>query len=353
MTATFSDHLRNLSRSIPPELIAESELEEIMKLSSLFPFDVSADLGFECRLGDERARCDFFMLIQQGTEGADALSGKSRISSLSNALMDIPFWKKLQRLFQIWNDPSRSLISEVEMFWLEFDREEMGFNPVPNLFFRLREKDCLKNPHRWEAMKDILNEIYHILFDIPFPPHLAVTLQRCMKLLPPDSAIYQVGFMIPRKTEAIRLILTSMHPDKLTGYLKRIEWSGDYAAVERMFSRYAAGFDYTVCNLHIGEKVLPYLGLELYFRNLAQPKWELRWKENLDLFISDNLVLPAKSLALQSFPGITNSEVLFPVRYIHGINHLKVVYKAGHPLECKAYFGAKIRNRQLENHHNP
>lgn len=346
MTATFYDHVLSLAPAIPPELIAESDLEHLRELTSLFPFDMSADLGFETRLGDERARCDFFIQLIRGSTGASIVAGKSRIATLSPALLAHPFWKNLIAMFQHWTNPSSRLFREAEIFWLEFDREEEGFNPVPNLFFRVREKDSGMNPNRWEAMKEILNETYEVLFGIRFPVHLAGTLQQCMEALPPKAGIYQAGFMVPRKTESIRLVLTSMSWDDLTGYLKRIGWTGDFEFVDLLFNRYVAKFDYAVCNLHIAENVLPYLGIEMYFRNLAQPRWEPRWNENLGHLISDNLVLSSKSLALMAFPGITLAGLLFPVRYIHGINHLKVVYKAGHPLECKAYFGAKIRNPQ-------
>lgn len=348
MKATFYHHIKHIAPVVPRELIAESEFELLKELTEKLPFNVSSDLGFESRLASENAHCDFFIQLIRDSAGAVMMAGKSRITDLSPTLLAIPFWKQLRGLFQKWTDPESNLYQNIEVFWLEFDREETGYNLIPNIFIRIRGNNSRLNSDNYQKVKELLDEIYLLLFGIPFPDHLAGTLQQCMDVLPATSAIYQLGLMIPRQTEAIRLVITRLNHNGLVTFLKKIGWSGDFTIVDEIYKRYVNRFDYTVINLHIGDKVLPYLGVEMYFRNLVQPSWEPRWKENLELFISHHLGLPQKTLALQFFPGKTRAVIFYPVLYVHGINHLKVVYKADLPLECKAYFGAKIRQPHIE-----
>ena len=345
---TFRRHIEAVEPGLTADLIAPQGLEALKRFSGLLPFDTATSFGFETRLGDRAAICDFFLLITAGGHGRAMLAGKSTVAGLSPAISGDPFWGKLSDLFRAWTGHSPLLSEKLELLWLEFDSTGEGYNTTPNIFIRIREGDQTDAFSRWKVMQRVLDEIYRILFGISFPDVLGHTLRQCFDALPAQAGLYQVGFMVPRSTEAIRLVLTNLRDQGLYDYLRDIGWSGDRNAVAEMTGRYAVKFDYTVCNIHIGRNVLPCFGLEMYLKEMKQPGWEPRWSEIISLLVSDGLALERKCTGLVGYCGKRTIHRLYPMKYISGINHLKLVYRKGSPLECKAYFGTMMRKFTID-----
>ena len=341
MKYSFGDHFSAITPGISPALLAPGHLHAVEELCSMFPFDAATDFGFETRLGNREATCDFFLQIRKEGEGAGIMAGKSKVSLLSPSLLSIPFWQKISELFSAWTDASSFLHKRLESFWLEFDCMESAFNPIPNIFFKIIEKEATTRS-QWLSVLEVLDEIYRILFGIKFPAGLGRNLKRCFEALPQHAVISILGFMIPRKTEAVRLILSRLREDSLIEYLKDIRWPGEMDVIQKMVTNYAVKFDHFSCNLHIGKTVLPSFGIEMYLKDLSQPRWDPRWKEIFDFLEAENLLLREKREGLTSYTSKKTVSYLVPVHYMNGINHLKLVYKPGMPLECKGYFGTMI-----------
>jgi len=346
MKYTFRDHFSAIAPGLSTALLAPVHAQAIGDLCSLFPFDAASDFGFESRLGNPEATCDFFLQIRKERAGSGIIAGKSEVARLSPVLLNNPFWQGISKLFEAWIEPSSILNKRLELFWLEFDCLESSFNPIPNIFFKINGNTESRKA-QWGSMLEVLNEIYGILFRIKFPAGLGENLKRCTEALPQYANIYQVGFMIPRKTEAVRLILNGFRDDSIIEYLKNIRWPGEIDAIHKMIERYAVKFDHTAFNLHIGEMVLPFFGTEMYLSDMSQPIWDPRWREILDFLEAENLLLRGKREGLGSYSSKKKVSYLLPVNYISGINHLKIAYKPGMPLECKGYFGTMI-NPQKE-----
>jgi len=341
MKYTFSDHFSANASRLSPAILAPGHLHMVEEFCSMFPFDAAADFGFETRLGNPEASCDFFMQIRKDTEGPGIIAGKSQVARLSAALLNNPFWQKISDFFSAWTDVSSLLNDRIESIWLEFDCMDSSYNPIPNIFFKITSKNESRES-QWIHMLEILDEIYQILFGIKFPAGLGRSLKRCIKAIPPNGRVCNVGFMIPRKTEAVRFILAGLGEDSLIEYLNDIRWPGDTDVIRKMIQRYASKFDYAVFNLHIGKTVLPFLGMEMYLKELSQPQWDPRWSEIFDFLEAENLLLRDKREGLTSYTCKNTVSYFFPVHYFNGINHLKLVYKPGMPLECKGYFGTMI-----------
>lgn len=353
MKLTFLDHLAVIEPQLSPVLFSGSNIRALLDLAACFPFDAATDFGFESRLGDPKGECDFFLQIRKGSEGALALAGRSRIGRLSGALTEDPFWKQLSLFFAEWVTPGTLFHQSVSLVWLEFDHGPDGYNPVPNIFLRIDDATGASRQQQAETLRQVLGNLYGILFGIGFPGDLAGRMQQCVEELPGNTGIYQTGFMIPRKTEAIRLILTGMKPDLLYNYLDRIGWPGDTDSLQALLSRYLPLVDYSVFNLHTGKNVLPFLGAELYLRDMKQPNWEPAWRKLLDNLEDDRLILRAKREELVHFSSKRKSTFPVSLLYLNGINHLKLVYKQGEPPECKGYFGTMIRDVSVVSRRNP
>ncbi|MEI6455686.1 MAG: hypothetical protein WCO93_05305, partial [bacterium] len=214
---------------------------------------------------------------------------------------------------------------------------------IPNIFFGIREKKETGRTGQWKSTRQVLDEIYGILFGIRFPRDISATLRNAIMTLPEGASIFQVGFMIPRKTEVIRLVVTSLPRDAMTRYLSDIGWPDDTNVAGELSGRLTTIFDRIVYNINIGRSVLPFLGMELYLGKLSQPQHDPRWTRVMDQLVSDGLLLETKREALLRFCGKRTIQLLYPIRYICGINHLKFVYRKGIPNEVKGYFGTMIR----------
>lgn len=340
---TFRSHIEAVAPGISVDLISPQGMEVLKRFCGLLPFDTANSFGFESRLGGQDPACDFFLMMTAEDHGPAMLAGKSQVAGLSPAIFVDPFWERLTDLFLAWTGGSPLLAGKLELIWLEFDNTGVDLISTPNIFFRIRPTTGSDRTSQRSDMLQVLGEIYRILFGIGFPDHLARSLTNCVEALPDGAGLYQTGFMVPRKTEAIRLVLTNIRRNDLTEYLTKIGWPGELQVIEILLNRYAPLFDYTVFNVHIGETVLPFAGVEMYLRDMRQPQWEPRWKEIFHALVSDNLAREKKCEGLIRFCGKNKKQILYPVQYFNGINHLKLVYKWGLPPECKAYFGTMIR----------
>ena len=335
----FLHHFSVIEDSIAKTLLSACHIKAVNELFSLFPLGITADFGFETRLANPEATCDLFFMIKKEQEGVAILAGNSHVAGLSPILLNHPFWKKLSALFKAWTDPDSILFSKLEVIWFEFDYQVTSHNLIPNLFFSIKKEDKDSALAEWDSIHRVLDEIYRLLFGIIFPEELAGTLKQSILSLPDEARICMVGFTVPRKTEAVRVLVSGLKKDSLSDYLQSVEWHGDQDAVLKLISRYKRKFDYEVYNSHIGAVVLPILGIEMYYKELRQPTWEPRWKEAFDLLEQDELLISPKRLGLTGFVGRKIVSGLFGLRYLTGINHLKLVYSKGLPIECKGYFG--------------
>jgi len=318
-------------------------MDALKELCSLFPFDQTRDFGFESRLGEPAAVCDFSFLIGKGTEGAKIFAGKNPLSDLHDSLLADSFWQRIMNLFIAWNTQGNLLAGSLRSIWLEFDYDRISYNRCPNIFFGIIVDQETGRIAQSEAILSVLDEIYGILFGIPFPNEMAGNLKTAVHALPEHAGLYQTGLMIPRHKEAVRLVLTQINAGRLESYLRDIGWPGDFQKARFLTDRYAGLFDSFACNINIGKEILPYLALEMMFKNLGQPRFNPKWEAALDVLESDKLVTREKREALLSFCGKTKCTFPYPLNYLRGLNHLKIVYKENAPIECKGYFGTMMR----------
>ena len=343
MKQSFLDHIKNVTPVLNSGLLCPENFSSLAGLCSLFPVDVSRDFGFETRLAGSEGNCDFFLQIRKNTEGALIMAGESMITSLSDRLLEIPFWEKIRKLFKSWNHPDGILAPLIDTFWLEFDYLEGSYNLIPNVFFGIIESGETDREEIWKSLLKTLNEIYQCLFDLPFPWVLVENLKLCLFNLPVQARLYQVGIMVPRKSEAVRLVLVKIGNSELEKYLKKIGWPGDFEEISRLKDRYCQEFDYLVYNLNIAEDIHPFLGIEMYGRILPQPLVNQVWNGYMDFLRSEKRITREKIEALNHYCVKRTVNYLYQINYISGVNHLKLVYKKNFPPDFKVYFGTRIR----------
>jgi hypothetical protein len=258
-------------------------------------------------------------------------------------------------------DPSSALYRAVYNVWLEFDVD--GAPPViaiPSVFFAPR-------PGGQEGARGVAYELnldgyvttietaVRLLSGSELAPRILETLSDCFRALSSVERVFQVGLMLSRGTDALRLCITIGSVECAVEYLARVGWPGSEAEVLGILEPMARLVDRVCLDIDVGETVHRKIGLECYFGGNKQPRTEPRWGVFLDTLVRDGLCTVDKRDALLAYPGYVdeNAEGIPWPRalrrashllggrslstFIRSLHHVKVVYRPGEGLEAKAY----------------
>jgi hypothetical protein len=167
--------------------------------------------------------------------------------------------------------------------------------------------------------------------------------------------VFQVGLMLSRGAEAVRLCITLRSVERIVEYLAKMGWPGDVADLRGVLEPMARLGDHVYLDIDVGETVHHKIGLKCHFDGNKQPRIEPRWGIFLDSLAWDGLCTADKRDALLAYPGYVeeNAEGLpWPAAlrrasqllcgrslsmFIRSLHYVKIVYQPGEGLEAKAY----------------
>jgi hypothetical protein len=269
---------------------------------------------------------------------------------------DHPAWNRVREFCTRWDDPSSPLHHGVRETWLEFDLEVDGpAIPSPSLFFGLR----LETPpdHAYAIAEQALYALDYEPGQLPRP------LRQCFEACPSQAPVNQIGVMLSRRTDALRVCNEARTLDPVIPYLMQVGWPGPIDELDHLIAELMPLADpHVMIDIDVSARTHPKLGLELSFGN--QPEDEPRWAALLDVFVAHELCTSAKRDALLDWPGVTvptSEPVPWPGHlivaslsrppdqfsaFVRRLLHVKIVYQPGQPLEAKAYLFFEHRWRQ-------
>jgi hypothetical protein len=345
MDEGLNEYLRIAEPHLQPALISPEALAYIRQIGCLLPA-VSAS-GFECRLGEKEARADLGVRYLPSEGGAELLAGLPVDGyTLPRFLQREPAWERLRAFGAAWSEPDGHLHQEIEDIFLEFDvlgAPERA--PIPAFFF-----DFKKTARR---RLSTLEAALQLLWGETLAAPVRRRLFRCLDALPDGAVLYSVGAMFSRRLNGVRLYFHHLGSSAIPAYLDRVGWPGPLSDIEALLSWMPPGL--TLC-MDVGEAVLPKIGVQFHIdENLrsSTPKWA----DFLDGLVTRGLCLPAKRDALLAWVGHAHERshrAAWPARlrrrgvaahgdvlsvFLRMINHVKVSYQEGQPLEAKAYLG--------------
>jgi hypothetical protein len=348
MTSTLADTLGVLNHGLPPALISPEHITRINAVAHCLPAALTTFFGFECRLGDERPQADFLLYVTATEGGRDILAGAAPAALLLEPLQANPIWRRLRHFCQSWAEPTSLLHRHVQDLWLEFDIAGASTDPpLPSCFFR---------PHfpAGDTGKWITTTAIPMLRGQALPTSVEQNLLAALDNLPAEAHVFQVGIMLARQAEAVRLCLRNIGPAQILPYLTRLGWSEPVSQLDELISHLSRWVDRIDLDLDIGQTILPKIGLECYFDGQRQPQLEPRWYSFLDFLVDSGLCRPAKREGLLTYPGYIREkkQAAWPPRlraassllggryeiiFFKGLHHVKIVYQPACPLEAKAY----------------
>lgn len=343
-------------RHLSEDLIAPDAAASLGQFACLLP-PVPLTI-FESRVGNPRAAVDYLVCVEPTWILNPKVTG---LISADERWSDICYFGK-KWADSPTSDPFRRAVDSV---WLEFDTSQSLQQVMPGIFFASLEAQIFQSSYA-DHCQAIQTAFAHL-------PYLADNreiqrqLQRCLDCLPAEARIYALGDLNGRSVKQLRVAIAQAPTHKLPRFLSDIGWPGDYQVVDSLIRQVAPDVSAVSIDLDIGDGVLPQIGLEFTNPNRFQRQW---WQEMLDRLVEAGFCLPARRNALLEWQGYTNETAnpdiwpndlvqtshLVPPIYcliVRFINHLKVVYKPGQPIEAKAYFAAKqvcTNRRQLSNH---
>ncbi len=316
----FLPHLRGLP-------INGKALEQIQTLAERLPEAGMAGC-LEMRLNDEDA-ADFCAILGpedrvEAGRGKTSTGGGEIGSSLPTDWAKDTCWQRALAIRRAWMDDEHPL-SDLYALCYEFDEGV----PSPNLFYTLKKKPEDPAAGRRDT-RAILEQVVRETGARAAPETFA-NYERCEKALTPGAYIRHVGLLLPRPTDAVRIVIADMAATDIMEYLRRLDL--DVPGVGQVLERLPEFLGGIQVNLDVGPRIHPKVGLEITVPALEK---SLSWPVIMARLHQDGLVSKEKFDALIPWYAM-NSMYVDHKLFWRSLNHIKIVVRNIGLPEAKAY----------------
>ncbi len=342
-------------------LISPEKFKNILSVAKIFPGNLTSFLGFEIHLGDFRPRADWAFAVSGAGDDRIVFENLLKQENFPKFLLQQPEWKQIAAFSEAWNQKESSLKKQVKCFWLEFDMPETTSDvSIPSVFFGPEkiQDDSSHSPKIQFSW--LVNEALPLLRGQPLSTTVKRQILRCIEKIPKGASLFQVGTMLSRSTNDVRLYINKVPPRNILSYLNSLGWSDEDGTfqiliedLESKADRFVLSFDVTSAGIE------PRIGLECSFEENRYHE-EKRWEELFEYLVAKGMCLPEKRDAVLRYPGVEHPDDfsggvmrpfvsvsqhlddIFSGSLVRYISHVKVVYIPGRPLEAKAYPAVRL-----------
>jgi hypothetical protein len=357
-----SDYLCQAESSLT-DLITVDKFQEILSIAKNFPGNVTSFLGFEIHLRDATQRADWAFAVSGDGSDREVLVNLMKNGQLPQQYFQQPEWRHIAEFSEAWADQTSLLQKHIKCFWLEFDMPDTPPTVfIPSVFFgpeKLSEGIASNDPSQYHWL---LHSALPLLRGQQLSKKIQHHILNCIKKIPATASLFQVGTMLSRSSNDVRLYINRIDPKDIIPYLKSLGWSdtGEFQSLiddlQNKADRFVLSFD--VNETGIGFR----LGIECSFAS-NQYHQETRWKELFDYLTEKGMCLPEKRDALLGYPGVEHTDIsssvmkpltsasrhlddLLAGMLVRYISHIKIVYYPGRALEAKAYPAVRLFEQQ-------
>lgn len=236
-------------------------------------------------------------------------------------------WRTVADLCSLWGDEQSGFSSKVSNVWLEMDYEPCLQGRVePCVFFDISQVQP-QEEHDW------IYPVLTILLGMERSTALWLQLDACIDALAGrNRQLFQLGVMLGRQAESVRLFTSDMTGEQVLAYLADLNWPGDLCGLNaqlKMLEPFARKFilDFDVTPTGVSEK----LGINFGLRRSGDAA--------VDEFLA--FAETQRLCTVEKREGVRNwlAAAPDPVALIfNDISHFKlVVNPAGIPKKLKAY----------------
>ena len=348
------DYLHFIEQYIPKELISHQNFSQLTDLANILSGNLTSFLIFESRLGTSDARSDYCFAVSSMNGEREHLKNLIKSRTFPETLLNQSEWQQIENFATVWADFDSVLNNKIRGIWFEFDTATSSSETlVPSVFIHLlliRASSTNKtSKYNW-----LTNRAIPLLIGKQLSDKAKKQILNCIQMLPQDAAIFQIGAMLSRATNNIRLVIKRIDTTQIIPYLISLGWSDKNDELSSLLKELNNYVSRIVLHIGVGEQIDPKIGIECSFYP-NQYHEEKGWSNFLNYLMNKGLCLPEKQSALINFTGIGridskyeyDQEKCIPsvmlseeggsgalIRYI---SHIKITYQPNHPLEAKAY----------------
>ncbi len=266
----------------------------------------------------------------------------------------LPGWQRIGQLCLDCANPT-SASEEAANIWLEFDLDkELSEIPIPSLFLSLPEGHLQRlsgDPTTFCCW--LTEKVIEPLFGHTIPVKLQQNLRLCLEALPVETQVLDLGVMLPRQPDTIKINVSGISPLELSQYLTQIGWSGQVTQLEAIAVNLHSLVDRIVLKFDIGVTIAPTIRFECFLdRHLDKSS---QWHPLLNYLVENQLCTREKCQALLTWPGLCceqSSPVPWPQNLavvsnflgtrassvlVRELNHIELTFQPGNNLEAKGY----------------
>ena len=342
-------------------LISPEKFKEILSVAKYFPGNLTSFLGFEIHLRDCKQRADWAFAISGAGDDRNVLVNLLKQGNFPFSFIQQPEWQQIAAFSEAWTGKDSMIKKQVKCFWLEFDMPQKTPDVlIPSVFFGPEKISQDARQNASTQFSWLINSALPLLRGKELSKEVKQRIIKCIQNIPWGASLFQVGTMLSRSTQDVRLYINKIHPQEIIPYLHTLGWSKEdnefHALVEEIQTkaeRFVLSFDVTT------DGIGPRIGLECSFEESRYHE-ETRWKQLFDYLVEKGMCLPEKRDVLLQYPGAEDLDdfsgavmkpiasvsqhldELFSDSLVRYMSHIKIVYVPGQPLESKAYPAVRL-----------
>lgn len=328
------------------DLVATDAVPGLLRTAATLPPVHCA--GFEVRLGRGDTTVDLVQRIRGLRGEPQVLLNHIESGGLANE----PVWRRLRDFCRAWSHPASRLDRMVAGCLVGFDSDTAAA-PIQAPFLYL-----LLEPGSTAAIDpfmELLEEASSLLTGASLPAALAARVRRCHRDCPHGAAITDIGFMLSRNIEAVRLVITPVSKAAIAEFLAVQDWPEGSPSTDEALALLPEAAEQLGLSLDVAERLVPRVGVEYYPGPLDADL--PAWQDALDALVASGLCSEPKRDALLRWPGhveptdttedwpaslLVASLLNRPDRFMvlaRRLTFLKLVCQPDQAPTAKAYFG--------------
>ncbi|KUG02621.1 hypothetical protein ASZ90_019989 [hydrocarbon metagenome] len=321
MNGNIVNYLEGILPSLPPEIISPETYSKLYKLCAVFQDFAASEYIMETSLNKDAAEADFSFRILTGEKPCLTKGLRSDIFSTLSANET---WMRIIEFVKDWPQ-------DIEDVWLEMDYGECDKDiPQPCFFFNASQ---VKKGHYVDH--DLLFGALKHLLDQEQLDKLRVNLKGVIDRLPTEVGLFQVGAMLARNRDRVRIFTGELTREQTVQYLDNIGWAS-LSQLDRLFEavhQYSDGqyiLDFDVSEQGASEKI----GINF---GLGKTTMLLPFMEGL---VEQRWCTDIKKRGVLSWSGCRGSFLGDDYGYtalIKDISHFKISYSPEEGFKAKAY----------------
>ena len=356
----LSDYLNLLRPKLTDALVTPAAQRDLTQCARDIPGETTAFFGFECPLDENQPTADLLFCGTQEEGHVALLATQSQSAGFPEYLLRVPAWQQIRDFCTVWENSHSPLHGKLINCWLEFDVAGSDYPWSPSFFFGLPPLLPGMRAESDLTVREALTQLAPSSLASARGKQLDTVLDR----LPETAYAFQIGVMLSRSVEAIRVCIRGMTTEELVPYLERIEWPGNVSDLQAVIQRYGPLCERVDLDIDVGSRIGHKVGLEFSFGRDASTI--TRMEQFLSCCVEDQLTSSLKADALMGYNGYIKQGLdasRWPKPLVEQaraasaeacnylllwIHHIKLVCQQDTPLSGKAYLAVlpAIRNRQ-------